>query len=385
MSHVDLTTHIGKTLALTNPFWIASSHYSENAAVVRSWREHNPAAITLKTCTRTDRTETKRVVRVRTQPFLARYGRAFYSDGPKTKELKSYEETIQLLDEAKKVLPGTKVGVSVLATDQEDFQDLRNRCEKADFWELNLKYSMRSKTEGESFFESRKTKWRDTLVVVRRFLETFQALPVFIKTPRELEWLPLTQEAGEMLDFLKSHGDAGIIVANSRKANIGAFIYGEEEQHLRDGVLCGDPLYDSTLTMIENLRAECSSRGIPIVASGGMVDEQQALMALRSGATAVQLCTAFDYNGPVFYGTLVSGLESRMKWRGVTEMAKFVEQLRNEGVASVFGMPFSYSPSFWAEDFQKQIRQDIRFSNRMDFPNYLGANSVYEVDRAAYG
>jgi dihydroorotate dehydrogenase len=368
MPHIDLTTQVGSALTLANPFWIASSHYSENIAMLTSWREYEPAAITLKTCTNIDRNEPqkKRLIREKTQLFLPRYGRAYYSDGPKTTELKSYAEVQELLNSAKHVLESTKVGVSVLATDQEQFDDLRLQCDKADFLELNLKYSMRSKVSGESFFDSRSKKWAETLQVVEKFLRTFNDLPVFVKLSRELEWLPLNRESYQLLDLLKSHGKAGIIVANSRKMDVGGFIYQDEEKHLVDGVLSGDPLYDSTLKMIGDLKADCESRELPIVASGGMVDEQQALMAIRAGAIAVQLCTAFDYNGPIFYRTLIAALTNRMKWRGLKNMKQYVEQVRSEGVASVFNVPFGYSSSFWAEEFQKQIQQDVRLSCRMD-------------------
>lgn len=363
MPHIDLTTHVGSALVLANPFWIASSHYSENVKMLNSWREYEPAAITLKTCTNMDRTEleNKPLIREKTHRLLPRYGRAFYSDGPKTKELKSYEEAKELLDSAKQVLEKTKVGISVLATDQEQFDKLRALCDKADFLELNLKYSMRSKDSGESFFDSRGKRWAETLQVIGKFLAAFNDLPVFIKLSRELEWLPLTQESLQLLDLLKNHGKAGIIVANSKKMDIGGFIYQDEEKHLVGGVVSGDPLYDSTLRMIEGLKADCELREIPIVASGGMVDEQQVLMAIRAGAIAIQLCTAIDYNGPIFYRTLVAALTNRMKWRGLTDMKEYVKQVRSEGVASVYNVAFGYSSSFWAEEFQKQIHQDIRF------------------------
>jgi len=367
MTHMDLTTRVGSGLTLSSPFWIASSHHSENVAAFRAWREFEPAAITLKTCTKIDRREQKRSIRERTQPFLPRYGRAYYWDGPKSKELKNYEEASELLAEAKRILVNSKVGISVLATDQEDFAELRSRCAQADFWELNLKYSMRSKTRAESFFDGSKANWAEAMEQIEKFLVAFPAVPVFIKLPRELEWLPETQEAAEFLDRLKDHGKAGIVVANSRKLDIARFIYQGEETVLEGGVIAGDPLYDSTLTMIAGISEDCSSRDIPIVASGGMVDEQQILMAMRAGADAVQLCTAFDYNGPAFYQTLVAGLRGRMKWRGFADMVRYVEELRKEAIASVFGMPFMYFPTFWSEEFQKQIQQDIRFSRRMDF------------------
>ena len=367
MARIDLTTRIGNWLTLANPFWIASSHYTENEAIFRTWRELEPAAITLKTCTKIDRAEQKRSIRERTEHFLPRYGRAFYSDGPKSKELKSYEEAAELLAKAKQILVDTKVGVSVLATDAEDFAELQSRCRQADFWELNLKYSMRSKADGKSFFDSTEARWAEAMKHIEAFLAAFPGVPVFIKLSRELEWLPKTKEAKQFLAGLAHHGKAGVVVANSRKLDVGRFIYQEEEKILEDGVISGDPLYDSTLTMIDSIRNDCQSQGVPIVASGGMVDEQQILMAIRAGADAVQLCTAFDYYRTAFYQTLIAGLKSRMKWRGFTRMEDYVQDLRKEGVASIFSMPFMYSPSFLSEEFQKQIQQDIRFSSRMDF------------------
>ncbi len=294
-------------MILTNPCWIASSHPSESISTFRSWNEFEPAAITLKTCTRIDRNESgaKSSIREKTQSSLARYGRGYYCDGPKLKELKSYEEASSLLSEAKRILPKTKIGVSVLSTDKEDFEDLKQKCASADFWELNLKYSMRSMQVNASFFETIADKWQETLDSVDRFLKAFPNLPVFIKIPRELEWLPGTKQAIDLLDKLKCHGDAGLIVANSRKMDVQPFIHQDEERNLTGGVMTGDLLFDSTLTMIKGLKNDCAERDISIVATGGMVDERQVLMAMRAGAVAVQLCTAFDYNGSVFYSTLL--------------------------------------------------------------------------------
>ena len=325
--------------------------------------------MTLKTCTRMNRAEEKpkRVIRQRTQTLLPRYGRAYYSEGPKTKELKSYEDAATLLTEAQRLLPNTKVGVSVLSTFDENFQDLKDLCPSSAFWELNLKYSMRSKDDAISFFGTLTERWDNTLKQIDNFLTVFADKPVFIKLSRELEWLPNTEQATSLLDKLSNHGDAGLIIANSRKIDIGPFIDQDEEVVLAGGVIAGDPLFDSTLKMIEGLAQECKSRVIPIVATGGMVDEQQVLMALRAGADAVQLCTAFDYNGHGFYQTLIDALRARIKWRGLRTLDTYVTQLRTEGIASVFSMPTLYFRAFWSEGFQKQIQQDIRFSRRMDF------------------
>ena len=350
---IDLTTHVGNVLTLNSPFWVASSHYSENEAVLKQWQDFAPAAITLKTCTKIDRTEQKKLIREKTKAYLPRYGRGYYSDGPKTKELKSYEEAKQLLAAACDILPRSKIGVSVLATDKENYAELADLCKEASFVELNLKYSMRSKTKGASFFDSVRDNWTTTLEQIERFLAAFQGRPVFIKVSRELEWLPNTKEMDALLDKLRGHGQVGLVLANSRKSDIAPFFYEDEEKNLEGGVMSGDGLYDSTISLIHAVSKNCDERGIPIVATGGMVDEQQILMAIRAGASAIQLCTAFDYNGLGFYQTLDAGLRERMKWRGWKEVDEAVKQIRNEAIASVFSMPFRYSASFWADEFQK--------------------------------
>jgi hypothetical protein len=97
-----------------------------------------------------------------------------------------------------------------------------------------------------------------------------------------------------------------------------------------------------------------------------MVDEQQVLMALRAGAVAVQLCTAFEYNKLGFYRTLGSAVSARIRWRGLKSLEEFVERFRSEGIASIYSMPFMYYSTFWDDGMQKEIQLDIRHSERMD-------------------
>lgn len=366
MNDVDLTTTIGNVIKLANPFWIASSHFSENQSMIERWHEIEPAALTLKTCTRKDRIETKRSIRTKTAHLVPRYGRSYYCDGPKSKELKSYEENKDLLQKAKRLLKTTKIGTSLLASKEEDYDQLHDMCSESDFIELNLKYSFRGAAGDESFFGVQANKWQETIGLVKAFLKSFADKPVFVKISRELDWLPGTKEATELVCLLREHKKAGLIIANSQKLDIGDFIYENEETSLRGGVITGEALFDGTLKIIEGMRDLCVSQSVPIVATGGMVDEQQVLMALRSGADAVQLCTAFDYNGVTFYQTLVSALKARIKWRGLSEFPTFLERLRQEGIASVYSMPFFYARTFWSDEIQKQLQQDIRFSERMD-------------------
>jgi dihydroorotate dehydrogenase len=368
MRSIELNVTLANGLKLEDPLWIASSHFSE-LAMLKTWSNIGPAAITLKTATRMDRSEPwkTRKWKLKTLEMLPRYGRSYYCDAPKSEEFYPYEETKEHLDAAKELLPvHTKIGVSVLATKDENFKDLYDLTSAADFWELNLKYSMRIPSTERTFFTSLKETWDNTLKWIKDFLDALPHVPVFVKLPRESAWLPGTRECEQLLELLKTHGQAGLVVANSLKLNVADFIHETKEKQLQDGVLTGDGLYDGTINFIRLLKNDCNNRGIPIVASGGMVDEQQVLMALREGADAVQLCTAFEYYKPNYYRTLRSALQARIYWRGAKNMSNFVSRLRHEGVASIYSMPFMYYPAFWAEDVQDAIRLDIKYSDRMD-------------------
>ena len=376
MSEIDLTVKLANGLTLEDPFWIASSHLTQKS-MLKVWKEIEPSALTLKTATKMDRNENKTPGGNRpTLDVLPRYGRSYYCDGLKKDEFHTYEECLDHLVTAKGILPKTKIGVSVLATEFENFGELRELTKNADFAELNLKYSMRVTAGNNQFSTQFADKWARCLALIDQFLKAYADFPVFIKISREMAWLPGSSEYSALIKLLTDHAKAGLVVANSRKMDIAKFIYEGEEKEFKNGVMTGEILYDETIKLIELFRNDVPNQ-IPIIATGGMVDEQQVLMALKSGADAVQLCTAFTYYKPGYYRTLVSGLKARMKWRGVTTAEDFISRLRDEGVASIYSMPFVYYSAFWGEDLQKQIRIDIRFSDRMDAV-IMSGNTVTE-------
>jgi hypothetical protein len=159
VAEIDLQAFIGGALKLREPFWIASSHFTEKESILRQWREHKPAALTLKTCTNLDGQEEKRPIRKKTLEIAPRFGRSYYCDGPKSIELHSYEQTAELLGIAKEMMPESLIGISVLARDGEDFGYLRSKCPTADFCELNLKYSMRTSATGQDYFFAAGENW----------------------------------------------------------------------------------------------------------------------------------------------------------------------------------------------------------------------------------
>ncbi len=368
MSEIDLTSQVGNFLKLRHPFWIASAHYSENAAVVKAWSELRPAALTLKTAHKApidkEATET---TRHRTTESMSRLSRSFYCDGPKQKELITYEKAAELLKYAREQLPDTEIGISVLCNAKQDYHELQTLCPHSSFFELNLKYIFRfDKKEKTSFFQVAPERFHELLAQLHQFTQAFAGIPIFIKISRELAWLPGTKELDSFLEILTKHGKAGLIIANSLKLDIPEYISNGKERILRNGVVCGESLFDQTISLIDSFKAHCDVRNIPIVATGGMIDPEHVLMALKAGASAVQLCTAFDYKRRNYYNTLCWNLQNRIEVLGLPSFSAYLERLRKESVATIYNMPFMYFQQFWGSDIQVRILKDVRASEQMD-------------------
>ncbi len=346
-----------------------------NEAAIKGWKEIQPAALTLKTSKKIVVAEEKKSLREKLYPAVTRHGKSFYCDGPKQEELLTYENTAALLKVAKETLPKTLIGVSVISGADEDYGQLRGLTTAADLYELNLKYSFRIPRTGAgtAFLVGASDHFKALLAEVTRFCAALPGSAVFIKIPRELQWLPGTAEAAQLLDVLAEHGRAGVILTNSLKIDLAPFIHEGQEQTLVGGVLCGEALFDGTIQMIAGLDEECARRSIPIIASAGMVDEQHLLHAFRAGAAAAQLCTTFDYNRRGFYETLRSALTARIYMQGLKTFDEFRKRLPELGIAAIQQEPISYFERFWGQEMQSNIRDDIRRSEVMDVVVMSGA------------
>ena len=109
-------------------------------------------------------------------------------------------------------------------------------------------------------------------------------------------------------------------------------------------MICGEYLFDQTIALIEQLKEPCVKRNIPIVATGGMVDPEHVLMALRAGASAVQLYTAFDYSALIITTSLCWNIQNRIEVRGLPSPLPEISRAskESESVASIYNMPLMY-------------------------------------------
>lgn len=115
-------------------------------------------------------------------------------------------------------------------------------------------------------------------------------VPLVVKISPDLTEQALQEAAGL---FLK-HSVDGIIATNTTLHRDGI----ENAVHANEaGGLSGKPLKNRSTHIIVQLRALLKDN-IPIIASGGIMDESSAKEKLNAGARLLQLYTGFIYRGP---------------------------------------------------------------------------------------
>ncbi len=128
-------------------------------------------------------------------------------------------------------------------------------------------------------------------------------VPLFVKIDPDLDTLALNLALNV---FLKYRID-GIIVANTSlmRESIRSDQYAKEA-----GGLSGDPIYNKT----KNVVATCFKRvgnHVPIIAVGGINSPQRAEEMLSLGASALQIYSAFIYQGPSIIKRIINHLKRK--------------------------------------------------------------------------
>ena len=295
---MDMTIEIIPGLILRDPFMISPSHWTATEKSLSKISPFCPSALTLKTTSIVKGGSGNADIGRRRKSLLEdSQGNRFatYTDGPATLELLHPAATYSLTCSAQRLLPKTKIGLSVLQG--EDYKALAKtlRSENYSYVELNLKYSFR---------DVQLPLLRDFLNDLKRdielFLKAFGSLPVLIKLPREATAL-LSLADFQQIFSLISKAQGGIIIANSLKTVVPPSRSSLPTlSELKDGVIVGEHLFLNTYNAIRALtkNKQAGHTIPPIVASGGVVDIGGVLDVLAVGASAIQLCTALDIWGP---------------------------------------------------------------------------------------
>lgn len=128
-------------------------------------------------------------------------------------------------------------------------------------------------------------------------------VPLFVKIDPDLDTLALSSALNI---FLKYRID-GIIVANTSlmRESIQSDRYATEA-----GGLSGDPIYNKTKSMVTACFRRLGNR-LPIIAVGGINSPERAEEMLSLGASALQIYSAFIYQGPSIIKRIINYLKRK--------------------------------------------------------------------------
>jgi dihydroorotate dehydrogenase len=328
-----------KDFALNNPIWIASSHLTESVNSIENWQKIAPAALTLKTTSKFGGTgEGNRYI------YPLKEKDSLYCDGEKSKEFLNYTTSKELLHVAKSILPNTKIGTSILM--EEEYDKCFASLKESDFFELNLKYSVRTNKSHDihSKFELDKEQFSNILKQITMFLDIFAAYPCFIKLTREINWLRDCEEFRDFVELIKRYPRVGIIVANTKKYVVPSSATGLSSE-LEGGILAGSALFDETYKIIKEIKNIVPPE-IPIIATGGLDKIESLIDIFKIGAMAVQICTAFQLHGFSYYKTIIRQLNFIQKQFRTKSFDEFIDKVR---LGNILFLPpqFTYHPSFY--------------------------------------
>jgi dihydroorotate dehydrogenase len=122
-------------------------------------------------------------------------------------------------------------------------------------------------------------------------------LPVLVKLAPDLE----DAELNQALEVIQSAGMDGVIIGNTTIRREGL----TSVKSIEEGGLSGRPLNDLNTSMIQRV-SQLTSGKLPVVASGGVLNREDARRKLDAGAVLVQLYTGLIYEGPGLVKTILN-------------------------------------------------------------------------------
>jgi dihydroorotate dehydrogenase len=149
-------------------------------------------------------------------------------------------------------------------------------------------------------------KLRPLLVAVREALNEVspaRRVPLLVKIAPDLADEDVDAVADLALDLKLD----GIVATNTTIRRDGLQSDMAEVEHCGAGGLSGPPVHDRSLEVLRRLRARVGD-ALVLISVGGIESAEQAWNRLQSGATLVQIYTAFIYEGPFLPRRLAHGI-----------------------------------------------------------------------------
>ncbi len=141
--------------------------------------------------------------------------------------------------------------------------------------------------------------------------------PVLVKIAPDLE----TEEIESIAGAAEAGGADGIIATNTTISRQGI----PEKYANLPGGLSGPPLKERANSVVRTLHGMVGGR-LPIIGAGGISNAEDVIERMRSGASLVQLYTAFIYDGPALPGMILRDLSTFMDREGLRDISQIIGQ-----------------------------------------------------------
>jgi len=198
---------------------------------------------------------------------------------------------------------------------------LRAGYAHADYIAINISSpntpGLRALQEGEQLEVLCRTLKQEQATLAMRHQRT---VPLALKIAPDLD----DEQIGEIARLVLAHGLEGVIATNTTISRPGLE---QEPRAAQAGGLSGRPLKARSTEVIRQLYRHLQGR-VPIIGVGGIENADDAWEKLVAGADAVQIYSAFIYQGPAVVREIVRGLETKMRAAGASTLAEAINAAR---------------------------------------------------------
>jgi len=131
----------------------------------------------------------------------------------------------------------------------------------------------------------------DPLLDLRVCYDTYK--PLLVKVSPDIPH----EELDEILNYSLISGIDGIVAGNTTTSREGLTTPREKVEKIGNGGLSGAPLFERSLALVRYIHDKTEGR-LPVIGVGGIMNADQATQMLQAGASLIEICTGFVYEGP---------------------------------------------------------------------------------------
>jgi dihydroorotate dehydrogenase len=144
----------------------------------------------------------------------------------------------------------------------------------------------------------RELQQKDSLEIIlshlqRINLQNLYPKPLLVKISPDLD----QEELDDIIELCLELNISGIVACNTTSSTDMLDSSKKEIDRIGTGGLSGKPLQETTGRIVKYICSKTNNK-LPVVASGGIFNEQDAKDIIHSGASLIQIWTGFVYQGP---------------------------------------------------------------------------------------